>query len=288
VKRKKVLVLGATGMAGHICYTYLEENSDYELYSLVFRDKLNEDSLVCNVRNSALFTGLLTEIKPDIIINCIGVLIKGAAENAENAVYLNAYLPHQLEKTAREINAKLIHISTDCVFSGNKGSYKEDDFKDAKDIYGLSKNLGEIINKTDLTVRTSIIGPELKKNGEGLMHWFFSQRSEVNGFTNAIWSGVTTLSLAKGIHSAIEQELSGLYHLTNNEPISKYKLLNEIKAVWIMNLNINKVSGKTVNKSILDTRNEIHYKVPSYTGMLQEMKDFMTSHSYYYKYYNLM
>ena len=125
----------------------------------------------------------------------------------------------------RKVGGMLIHISTDCVFSGNKGNYIETDYRDARDIYGLSKALGEIDNENDLTIRTSIIGPELKTNGEGLFHWFLSQKGNVYGYTDAIWGGVTTLEFAKAIDCAIEQRITGLINLTNKVPISKYELL---------------------------------------------------------------
>src|SRR5690606_24943808 len=120
-----------------------------------------------------------------------------------------------------ELGSKLIHISTDCVFSGNRGAYTEDDFCDANDTYGRSKALGELNNDRDLTIRTSIIGPELKTNGEGLLHWFLNQSTPVNGFTEAYWGGVTTLELAKAIKTALMSDLKGIVNLTNGESISK-------------------------------------------------------------------
>ena len=115
-------------------------------------------------------------IKPDYVINCVGVLIKGSKESIENAIYINAYFPHMLERILHNTTGKLIHISTDCVFSGEKGQYADNDPKDALDTYGMTKNLGEVVNTKDITLRTSIIGPELKNNGEGLFHWIYSQK----------------------------------------------------------------------------------------------------------------
>ena len=165
--KKKVLLFGATGMAGHIAYYYLQSTERYELINVVYRTKLVKDSIVVDVTDKNAVTKLVEEVRPDLIINCIGVLIKGSKEHPDNAIFINAYFPHLLKKLSDKIGAKLIHISTDCVFSGKRGNYTESDFRDADDIYGRSKALGEIINDKDLTIRTSIIGPELKTNGEG-------------------------------------------------------------------------------------------------------------------------
>ena len=194
----KVLVLGSTGLIGHQVYNYLDNNNKYQLFNISYRKKLNDQTILCDVRNHDDFVNNIKSISPDIIVNCIGILIKGANENPENAVYINAYMPHMLMKLSDKISCKLIHISTDCVFSGDKkSSYHELDYKDGKDIYAKTKGLGEIINKNHLTLRTSVIGPELKADGEELFHWFMSQSGAINGYTGAVWSGVTTIQLAK-------------------------------------------------------------------------------------------
>ena len=250
--KKKVLLFGATGMAGHIAYYYLQSTERYELINVVYRTKLVKDSIVVDVTDKNAVTKLVEEVRPDLIINCIGVLIKGSKEHPDNAIFINAYFPHLLKKLSDKIGAKLIHISTDCVFSGKRGNYTESDFRDADDIYGRSKALGEIINDKDLTIRTSIIGPELKTNGEGLFHWFMHQTGQVNGFKTAIWGGVTTLELAKAIDNAIVQEQTGLIQLSNGIGITKYDLLNLFKKIWHRsNVNIlpydgNKIDGQYV------------------------------------------
>ena len=179
---KKILILGASGMAGHMIYYYFSSLKKYHIFTVCHTMPLNENSFMLDIYNTEKLTKILIDTKPDIIINCIGVLIKGAQKSIENTVYINAYYPHLLvhiiEKDLKDV--KLIHISTDCVFSGKKGNYTVDDIKDALDVYGMTKNLGEIINKRDLTIRTSIIGPELKKDGEGLFHWLFANRGGGN------------------------------------------------------------------------------------------------------------
>ena len=173
-------------------------------------------------------------------------------------------------------------------FRVRRGGYKEDDIKDAYDTYGLSKSLGEVINDVDLTFRTSIVGPELKEKGEGLFHWFFTQRGTIKGFTNAFWSGVTTLFLASAIDTAIEQNISGLYHVTNGNKISKYELLNLAKIIWgKRDVFVEPFEGISVDKSFINTRNEKLISVPSYEEMFNDLKEFMELHSDFYKHYAL-
>ena len=283
--KKKVLLFGATGMAGHIAYYYLQSTERYELINVVYRTKLVKDSIVVDVTDKNAVTKLVEEVRPDLIINCIGVLIKGSKEHPDNAIFINAYFPHLLKKLSDKIGAKLIHISTDCVFSGKRGNYTESDFRDADDIYGRSKALGEIINDKDLTIRTSIIGPELKTNGEGLFHWFMHQTGQVNGFKTAIWGGVTTLELAKAIDNAIVQEQTGLIQLSNGIGITKYDLLNLFKKIWHRsNVNILPYDGNKIDKSIAKS-DKFAYEVPGYDVMLMEQYEWMRKNDKLYSQY---
>ena len=283
--KKKVLLFGATGMAGHIAYYYLHSTERYELINVVYRTKLVKDSIVVDVTDKNAVTKLVEEVRPDLIINCIGVLIKGSKEHPDNAIFINAYFPHLLKKLSDKIGAKLIHISTDCVFSGKRGNYTESDFRDADDIYGRSKALGEIINDKDLTIRTSIIGPELKTNGEGLFHWFMHQTGQVNGFKTAIWGGVTTLELAKAIDNAIVQEQTGLIQLSNGIGITKYDLLNLFKKIWHRsNVNILPYDGNKIDKSIAKS-DKFAYEVPGYEVMLLEQYEWMRKNDKLYSQY---
>ena len=270
--RLKVLVLGSTGLIGHQVYNYLAKTDNYEMYNITYRKKLNDETILCDVRNQDEFIELVKSISPDVIINCIGILIEGANLDPENAIFINAYFPHRLMSLADKLNSKLIHISTDCVFSGEKEMpYLERDFKDGKDTYAKSKGLGEIINENHLTLRTSVIGPELKTDGEELFHWFMSQSGKINGFTNAIWSGVTTLILAKTVCWAIEEKITGLYHVTNNSSINKYDLLNLIRKYAKKEIDIIPVLGKESDKSFIDTRKQIDFIIPSYNQMVKDM-----------------
>ncbi|MBV3639564.1 dTDP-4-dehydrorhamnose reductase family protein [Bacteroides cellulosilyticus] len=281
---KKVLLFGATGMAGHVVYYYLQSTGKYDISNVVYRTPLTEDSIIVDVTNRDAVADVVHRVHPEIIINCVGILIKGSREHPDNAILINAYFPHLLKRLSDEVGAKLIHISTDCVFSGKKGNYTEDDFRDADDVYGRSKALGEIINDKDLTIRTSIIGPELKINGEGLFHWFMHQHGEVNGFRTAIWGGVTTLELAKAIDFSLDNGIVGLIHLSNGLGISKFDLLNLFKEIWGKDTVIKPYDGNGVDKSI-EKSLRLDYEVPSYRQMLVEQFEMMKSYSNLYSAY---
>jgi dTDP-4-dehydrorhamnose reductase len=280
---KKILILGSAGMLGHVVYTYLNEVNKYELFNASFPNKFRPDSILLDATNKEQVEVTINKIKPDIIINCIGILIKGSQKDPSSAIYLNSFLPHQLSKLCFNHGGKLIHISTDCVFSGAKGNYSEDDHTNANDVYGRSKALGEVVNDRDLTIRTSIIGPELKKDGEGLFHWFMNQTGTIKGYTQALWSGVTTLEVAKAIDVAIEQNVKGLIHLTNGEIISKFELLNLLKQVWEKSsLTIIPDNCKALDKSLLRSA-KFEYTVPSYMQMLIEQFEWVGAHEEMYE-----
>jgi dTDP-4-dehydrorhamnose reductase len=287
---KKILILGASGMAGHIIYYYFLTLNRFQIYTVCFRNKIAEDSAILDVYNTEELKAILKSINPDYIINCVGILINGSTVFPENAIYINAYFPHLLSRLIHENNpfARLIHISTDCVFSGDKGSYKDIDVKDALDIYGMTKNLGEINDDHNLTIRTSIIGPELKENGEGLFHWIFMQREReyIGGYDKSIWGGVTTLELAKAIEKLIEFNITGLYQLANGEKISKYELLTLIIKQFELKITVRRIDGKYSDKSILSSlRDGFQYFVPSYQYMIKELYDYMCVHQQMYKKY---
>jgi dTDP-4-dehydrorhamnose reductase len=276
--REKILILGGVGMLGHVLLNKLNESKAFEVYDITRNKEERINNFDCDVTNFNSLFEIIKEIKPKYIINCIGVLIKGSIQDPSNAILINALLPHKLAQFSNSINAKFIHISTDCVFDGFKGSYIETDSKTAQDTYGLSKSLGEIIDDKNLTLRTSIIGPELKNNGEGLFSWFINQKGEVNGFTESIWGGVTTLELAEVIIKSINENYTGLVHVTNRKPISKFDLLSLIKDKFqLNNIQLKNVPGKKSDKS-LNTKYD-YFNVPSYEQMITDM------HKYYLKNY---
>lgn len=279
---QKILILGSTGMLGHQVYFHLSEKSDFQIFDLSYRSKLREETIICDITDFDSLSEIIKNVRPDVIVNCIGILIKGSNQNPKNSILINAYFPHWLVSVADEIGSKVIHISTDCVFSGKKGNYFETDFRDADDVYGRGKALGEIFSDKHLTLRTSIIGPELKRVGEGLFHWFMEQSDIVNGYTSAYWGGVTTRELSKVISESIVRDLSGLIHITNGEKISKFELLQEFNEQFNRGLEIIPFEGKKVDKSLKTNRQELQIQIPSYSEMIAEMRSFMLSHQNLY------
>lgn len=281
MRSKKVVVLGSRGMAGHIIAEYLDGLDKYEVFG-VARESGKFVDKILDVLNEESLEAYLSEVKPDIVVNGVGALVAEANADISNAITTNGLLPHVLAKLGACLGFKLIHLSTDCVFSGRDGGYTEDSPKDGLDSYAKSKALGEVINERDLTIRTSIIGPELK-NGTGLLNWFFQQSGEIRGYTHAYWTGVTTLELAKVIDAMIEQKITGLYHLCPKDKISKYDLLLLFKKVWNREITITPFEDYAIDKSLVCTRNDFQYSDLEYEKMLLEMKIWMDNHREYHQ-----
>lgn len=285
--KKRVVILGALGMAGHIMSQYLDETNEYEVFGVARSKDTKYIKKELDVQNFNDLEKYLEEVKPDFVINCIGILVAKSNSDLAVAIMINSYLPHFLSKVGNKLNYKLVHISTDCVFSGKTGGYKEDSFRDGDDNYARTKALGEVINDKDLTIRTSIIGPELKENGTGLLHWFLNQRGIIGGYTKTFWSGVTTLELAKQTHEMIKQDIKGLFQLSPDDKISKFDLLKLFAKIWNKKIIIEENSKYSVDKSLICTRNDFIYanKRPTYTEMLVECKKWMDKNSKNYMHY---
>ncbi|MGJ0490696.1 dTDP-4-dehydrorhamnose reductase family protein [Methylobacter sp.] len=281
---KKVIVLGSAGMAGHIMAEYLQTTGDYQVFGVAREDGRHVDKKL-DVLDFSGLQAYLSVINPDLVINCIGVLVSKSADDMCTAIQINSYLPHFLARLGKQLDFKLVHISTDCVFSGKDGQYREDSFRDGNDNYARTKALGEVANDHDLTIRTSIIGPELKHNGTGLLDWFFKQQGEIKGYSRAYWSGVTTLELAKVTHEMIKQGITGLYQLCPSEKISKYELLKLIAKVWDRDISILPYEGYAVDKSLVCTRTDFNYPKPEYEAMLVEAREWMDTHADHYPHY---
>jgi len=213
------------------------------------------------------------EIEPSVIVNCIGIIKQDSlAYDPITSIKVNALLPHEISNICNKIGAKFIHVSTDCVFSGSKGNYCEGDFPDANDLYGRTKLLGETHDQS-LTIRTSIIGPELRSN-RSLLNWFLSQSGTANGYTKAIFSGLTTIELSRVIARCATDwtELEGLYQVSA-EPISKYDLLQEIKSAYGLDIDIRPVNEPIIDRSLDSTRfrEATSYIPPSWEEMVSEL-----------------
>ena len=266
-------------MAGHVITRYLESLNKYVVTNVAL-EKLNDETIIANVEDKELVKEIVYKYKPNVVINCIGRLVKDSSNHPDLAIYLNSFFPHYLAKLGKDMNFKLINLSTDCVFSGKKGDYSEYDFKDGEDMYARTKALGEIINNRDLTFRLSIIGPEIRQNGTGLFHWFMTQTEDISGFSEVYWTGITTLELARAIDHAIEQNLTSLYHLVPEKKISKYTLLKLIKEVWGKAIKIKKVEEPKHDKSLINTRKDFNHKIPDYQTLLMELYEWMKNWDY--------
>jgi len=287
--KKKIIVLGASGLIGHQIYSRLKLISEYKIIGFSNTINPSQEFVSTDVSNFVEFSKVVKRLKPDCIINCIGILIEASNASTEKAIYLNALFPHLLSNLCEEINAKLIHMSTDCVFSGDKeGPYKEEDLKDGMSIYAKTKALGEIITDKHLTIRTSVIGPEIKENGTELFHWFVSQKEKINGYNNVFWSGVTSLELARALEIFISSNITGLYHVTNNNTISKYELLKLFKKYTNSDIDIEIYPNFHNDKTFKDSRLELNYQFPSYDQMVRDMVDDIRINKNRYPHYKLI
>lgn len=283
--KKKYLILGVNGMAGHIIAQYLIEQgrtvigfarTQSPICNTIIGDALCEEDIDRALKYDTY----------DVVVNAIGILNTAVDRNEKSGRYLNAKLPHLVAEKLEKTNTKLIHISTDCVYSGLKGHYTENDCPDAMSLYGITKAEGEVIDNKNLTIRTSIIGPELKSDGIGLFHWFMSQQESVYGYRNVIWSGVTTLQLAKSIQIDEEENATGLIHLCNNRTICKYDLLQLFNKYCRENkIKIRENTDIVNDKSIICTRKDIHFVIPDYETMIKEMSAWIKNHSDWYNQY---
>lgn len=232
----RILILGASGMLGHKMHETLART--HEVVSTT-RGTLDELPTVAeqffargglregfDATTSGGLEALLGELEPEAVVNCIGVIKqRDAAHDALESIAINSLFPHQLASVCSPRGVRVVHFSTDCVFSGDKGSYTEDDLSDARDLYGRTKYLGELEGEGVLTVRSSIIGRELA-NFESLVEWFLAQRGSIRGFSRAIYSGLTTLEMAKLVQRLLEEHpgLSGVWHIASGA-VSKHELL---------------------------------------------------------------
>lgn len=219
----------------------------------------------------------LVDVNPDIIINSAGVTIRRAKETSLNQIkFTNSLLPNILNAWSEKNNCRLIHFSTDCVFSGKKGNYKDNDITDALDVYGKTKSLGEVSSNYTLTLRCSMIGFELYNKTE-LLEWVFkNQNKKINGFSNVIYSGITTSLMSRIVIKIINDfpNLSGIYNISS-APISKYSLLKKINDIFDLNIEIESVESKSSDKSLVSSNfyNKTGIKITDWDSMLIELKE---------------
>ncbi len=282
----KVLVLGASGLIGSTTLRVLSERSDWQVYGSIrsdsirpFLPKISADKLISNldVDNLSSIIQTINEIRPDVVINCIGATKHKKEGNSPlNAIELNSLLPHRLAQVCTLAKARFIHISTDCVFSGKVGFYSESSFADADDVYGRSKALGEVTYGGALTLRTSTIGHELQSN-YGLLNWFLSQESSCKGFSKAIFSGLPTVVFAQIIRDVVlkNTQLTGLYHVAA-EPINKYDLLQLIAKIYKKEINIECDDNFIIDRSLDASKfnQATGYNPPTWQNLIETMHQY--------------
>jgi len=269
---QRVVVLGSRGMAGHMIQRYLSGLAGYEVIGLARTQDAQFVDRQVDVENLGQLADALKAVQPAVVVNCVGVLNAAADDDPGRAILLNSYLPHRLARIGDELSFRLIHLSTDCVFSGMSGQYTEASEPDGTTLYARTKALGEVWSPHHLTFRTSIVGPELKKEGIGLFEWFMCQTGPVPGYASVLWTGVTTLELAKAVRAAIEENLSGLYHLVPDRPISKYDLLREIaRAFDIRGVQVVPQGSPRCQRTLVCTRTDFSFQVHDYGTMLDEL-----------------
>jgi dTDP-4-dehydrorhamnose reductase len=285
-KNSVILVLGATGMLGSAVLRFFAQSPGYSVFGSARSS--NAARLLPRALHAQMVDGidvqdmdsllrLFDRVRPDVVINCVGLVKQLAgSEDPLAALPINSLLPHRLLRLCLVARARLIHVSTDCVFDGAKGMYTESDIANARDMYGLSKYLGEIHDARAITLRTSIIGPELN-GAHGLVNWFLTQTGGVKGFTRAIFSGLPTVELARIMRDCIipRDDLSGLYHVSA-APISKHDLLVLVAREYGKSIEIEPEGTLIIDRSLDSTRfrEQTSYVPPSWPVLVRAMHEF--------------
>lgn len=283
----KFFICGCNGMAGHVISLYLQEQG-HSVYGFDLKESQYIPSFACNAYDTATLRKTIIEGNYDTVINCIGILNQFAEQNKALASFLNSYFPHFLAEVTKDTNTQVIHMSTDCVFSGKRGSYTENDFQDGETFYDRSKALGELNDDKNITLRNSIVGPDINPKGIGLLNWFMQQEGEINGFTKSLWTGQTTLQLAKTMEAAARERAHGLVNTVPDHSISKYDLCNLFNHYFRDgSLTIHPVEGINADKSLKRTNFEFSYIIPDYDQMVRELADWVLAHKDMYTHYNL-
>jgi dTDP-4-dehydrorhamnose reductase len=293
---KRILIFGGTGMLGHTLFTSLSALKNWDVYASV-RTIGNlpacfSENLIPKIRpgvdadNFNSVVRAIASVQPNIVINCIGLIKQlPIASDPLIAITINSQFPHRLSLICCSAGARLIHISTDCVFDGQKGNYKENDPAIACDLYGRTKFLGEVVYPHCVTLRTSIIGHELK-GFKGLIEWFLRQNKRVQGYTNAFFSGLPTIELASLIGEYIipNEKLKGIYHVSS-EPISKFELLKLTAERYEKKIQIEPYDDFKIDRSLDSSlfKSETGYSPPSWSKLVDKMYDHFISSPHYRK-----
>ena len=283
--KKKIMVLGASGMLGNAIFKLFASDTNFSVMGTIrssnsvclFPENIR-DRLVSGIEidNAEGLLKLFEEVRPDVVINCIGMVKQLAnANDPLVALPINSLFPHKLVNICKVSDSRLIHMSTDCVFSGRKGMYSEEDVTDSLDLYGVSKRLGEVDYPNAITLRTSIIGHELNGN-RSLVDWFLSQQGSVHGFTQAIFSGLPTVIIAQLIRDYVipNPALTGVYHVSA-DPINKFDLLNLVRKIYGKKVQILEDNSLKSDRSLDSSKFKMAtgFSPPAWTEMIQSMRD---------------
>ncbi len=273
-------------MIGHVISLFFKEKG-YEVYGYDTSKADYVPQSTGDYYSLDKISQAINEFKPNAIINCIAIVNQAAEEDKAEASYLNTFFPHFLERQTKDSNIVVVHRSTDCIFSGTKGGYVLEDVPDATSFYARSKAVGELNNEKDITIRVSLIGPSLKQDDGSLFNWFLSQEGNVNGFLNAIWTGLTTIEYARTIERLLLQKAHGLFQAAPQSAISKYQLISLFEKYFPGNRIILPVDNKRVDKSLVPYWGNYDIQIKEYEEQIMEMKRWIESHeglypAYYY------
>lgn len=282
------LVLGASGMAGHVISIYLRERGHRVVGFCRRRVPFLDEQILGDAKDDDLLEEALAEDPFDVVINAIGILNKSAEDDPESAELLNGRLPHVLADLTAEMPTRVFHMSTDCVFAGNTGPYTEDSVPDGASVYDRTKAAGELRDGKNLTFRNSIVGPDIDPGGIGLLNCFMRQSGPIDGYTGAIWTGLTTLELAKAMEAAAFENVAGLVNMVPVGGISKYDLLrffnNNLRGGLV---EIRPSDTLQLDKTLLRTNFDSSFEPKGYPEQIAEMAAWMRAHRDLYPHYEI-
>lgn len=284
----RFLVLGCSGMAGHAISIYLKERGHrvvgFSRGGVPFLD----EQVVGDARSEALIAETLSEGGFDVAVNCVGVLNRYAERDPEGAAYLNGELPHVLARLTEGTRTRVFHMSTDCVFAGNTGPYTEDSLPDGGTVYDRTKATGELRDGKDLTFRCSIVGPDTDPAGIGLLNWFMAQEGPVRGYSGAIWTGLTTLELAKAMERAASEDVRGLVNMVPPASISKLGLLRLFdEHLRGGSVEIVPDGSVKLDKTLVRTNFDSSFRPKGYAEQVAEMAAWIKAHRGLYPHYEI-
>lgn len=284
----RFLVLGASGMAGHMISIHLGERGHHVVGFSRKGVPFLKEQVVGDVRDGRLLAEAIGEGEFDVVVNCVGVLNQFAERDPEGAAYLNGELPHVLARICEGTHARVFHMSTDCVFAGNTGPYTEGSAPDGQTVYDRTKAVGELDDDRNLTFRCSIVGPDMHPEGIGLLNWFMAQEGPVKGYTGAIWTGLTTLELAKAMECAALEGARGLVNMVPPESISKFDLLRLFSEhLRGGRVGIEPDGAVQLDKTLVRTNYGCSFRPKGYAAQVAEMAEWIRAHAELYPHYTL-